>query len=143
MSDIDDLDALFQEDEVAARPLDWNDLLDATAKLVPARRIVLAVIAFLIALALWTLVWTPVLSQTSLWLNPPEGYSGFISVAVPSIAVSAVAMFFTAIAGGLALANQLRPAYALAVPFFALAAVLFVAVMELNSGTTLAELLPF
>lgn len=142
MSDIDELDALFQEEATVARPVDWNDILTAMGRLVPAHRVVGAIISLLIAIALYSLLWAPITNQVNFWLYPPENVTGFVTVAVPSLVMTGVALFFSVIAGGLALARQLRARYVLTIPLFAVSAVLFVAVMELSTGKALVELLP-
>lgn len=142
MTDIEELDALFQEEPTVAEPENWNDTLDALGRLVPAHRVVFAVFAALVAVGLYSLVWTPVTNQVYFWLYPPENVTGFITVAVPSLAVVGVTLFFAAIAGGLAFARQFRARYTLLVPLFAFSALLFVAVMELSTGKSLVELLP-
>lgn len=143
MSDIDDLAALFQEERAVVEPLTMNELLDAMHRYVPAHRIVAAVISMFISMVLFALVYAPLQHQMWLWLDPPEGYSGFGSIAIPSLVMTGITLFFAVISGGLALANQLRARYVLLVPMFAFAAVLFVAVMELNTGQSLIDLRPF
>ncbi len=148
MDDIDRLGSLFAEDQPTThdttpeKPHEAG-LLDDFEERVKARNVVWYIIVMLAATALWSYVWTPMLTYIQLWNDPPEGVSGFGRLAVATIAYTSLCMLMTVGLSAAACARQFRAVFSNGILILAIAAAVFVATTELGNGKAVVELVPF
>jgi len=149
MDDIERLDSFFEESRratpvaVVAAPPREEGLLDSYKPRVKPLNVVWYVLVMLVATALWSYVWNPVLNYIHIWSDPPKGVTGYGFVALISVIYTSLCMALTVAAGAAACARQFRPAFTNAILLLAMSAAAFIITMELSTGKPWASLLSF
>jgi hypothetical protein len=146
MEDIEQLDAMFQNEQQAAVAVDPPRPRDLLAGYTPRTKpgnVIWFFIALLISTVLWSFTWTPVLNFIAIWNDPPEGVDGYSVLAPTTIVYLGACLLLSTIAGAAAFANRFRPTFTWPVLVLAISACFFTATMEMSTGKALLDLLPF